>query len=101
MTMWTEEHTMLRDTVRRFVETEINPYVDEWEKEGIFPAHALFKKAGDIGLLGLNRPEAYGGSALDFSFNVAAAEELGAAHCGGVPMALGVQSDMCTPALTM
>jgi len=99
MSMWTEEHDMLRDTVRKFVENEINPYADEWEKEGIFPAHELFKKAGDLGLLGLNRPEEYGGMGLDYSYNVAAAEELGAADCGGIPMALGVQSDMCTPAL--
>ncbi len=99
MSMWTEEHDLLRKSVRKFVEDEINPYVDEWEAEGMFPAHELFKKAGDLGLLGLNRPEKYGGSDLDYSFNVAAAEELGLAHCGGVPMALGVQSDMCTPAL--
>ena len=99
MSMWTQEHEMLRDTVRKFVDNEINPYVDEWEKEGIFPAHELFKKAGDLGLLGLNRPEEYGGMGLDYSYNVAAAEELGSADCGGIPMALGVQSDMCTPAL--
>jgi citronellyl-CoA dehydrogenase len=96
---FTEEHEMLRQTVRRFVADEINPYVDEWEEAGIFPAHEVFKKAGDIGLLGLNRPEAYGGSGLDYSFNLVAAEELGTAHAGGVPMAMGVQSDMATPAL--
>ncbi|MFT5684079.1 MAG: citronellyl-CoA dehydrogenase [Myxococcota bacterium] len=99
MSMWTEEHRMLRDTVRRFVDNEINPFVDEWEEAGIFPAHELFKKAGNLGLLGLNREEKYGGSALDYSFNVAQAEELGHIHCGGIPMALGVHTDMCTPAL--
>ena len=99
MSMWTEEHRMLRDTVRRFVDNEINPYVDEWEEAGIFPAHELFKKAGNLGLLGLNREEKYGGSDLDYSFNVAQAEELGQIHCGGVPMAIGVHTDMCTPAL--
>ncbi len=96
---FTEEHDMLRNTVRKFVENEINPHVDEWEKEGIFPAHEVFKKAGELGLLGLNRPEEYGGSALDYSYNIVYAEELGTAHCGGVPMAMGVQSDMATPAL--
>ena len=58
MSMWTEEHDMIRKTVREFVNKEINPYVDEWEREGIFPAHELFKKAGDLGLLGLSRSSA-------------------------------------------
>lgn len=96
---FTDEHDMLRQTVRRFVAEEINPHCDAWEAEGIFPAHEVFKKAGEIGLFGLNRPEAYGGSGLDYTYSMVAAEELGAAHCGGVPMAMGVQSDMATPAL--
>ncbi|RME24135.1 MAG: acyl-CoA dehydrogenase [Deltaproteobacteria bacterium] len=97
--MWTPEHELLRQTVRNFVDKEINPYVDEWEEAGIFPAHDLFRKAGALGLLGLSRPEEYGGGGLDYSYSVAAAEELGTAHCGGVTMAMGVQSDMATPAL--
>lgn len=101
MSMWTEEHDMIRKTVREFVNKEINPYVEEWEAEGIFPAHELFKKAGDLGLLGLSRPEKFGGSGLNYSYSVAAAEELGRCHCGGIPMAMGVQSDMCTPALSI
>ena len=96
---WTEELDMLRETVRSFVRNEIDPHVDAWEREGIFPAHELFRKAGEIGLFGLTRPEEYGGSGLDYSYAIAAAEELGAAGCGGVPMAMGVQSDMATPAL--
>lgn len=96
---FTEEHDMLRDTVRRFVAEEINPHVDAWERDGLFPAHELFKKAGDLGLFGLNRPEAYGGSGLDYSYSVVYAEELGTADCGAIPMAMGVQSDMATPAL--
>jgi len=96
---FTDEHDMLRDTVRRFVDEEINPHVDQWEEEGIFPAHELFKKAGELGLFGLNRPEAFGGSDLDYSYSIVAAEELGRCRAGGVPMAMGVQSDMATPAL--
>lgn len=95
----TEDHQMLRQTVQKFVATEINPYVDEWEKKGIFPAKKLFKKAGDLGLLGLSKPTKFGGQALDYSFEVVFAEELGNATCGAVPMALGVQSNMATPAL--
>ena len=96
---FTPEHRELRRTVARFVEQEINPHVDEWEAAGRFPAHELFKKLGDLGLLGITKPEDCGGMGLDFSYSMVAAEELGAAHCGSVPMAIGVQTDMATPAL--
>jgi citronellyl-CoA dehydrogenase len=96
---FTQEHEDLKRTVERFVENEINPYVDEWEAAGIFPAHQLFKKLGDLGLLGLTRPEEYGGASLDYSYSVVMAEALGNTRCGGVPMAIGVQTDMATPAL--
>ena len=96
---FTQEHEELKRTVERFVENEINPYVDEWEAAGIFPAHQLFKKLGDLGLLGLTKPEAYGGAGLDYSYSVVMAEALGNTRCGGVPMAIGVQTDMATPAL--
>ena len=96
---FTEEHEALRKTVRQFVESEINPHVDEWEAAGIFPAHELFRKAGELGLLGISKPEEFGGLGLDYSYSVVAAEELGVSRCGGIPMALGVQTDMCTPAL--
>ena len=52
---FTSEHEELRRTVRKVVDTEINPYVDEWEEAEIFPAHTVFKKLGDAGLLGINR----------------------------------------------
>jgi len=96
---FTDEHRELRRTVARFVETEITPHVEEWEQAGRFPAHELFGKLGDLGLLGITKPEAYGGMELDFSFSMIMAEELGAARCGAVPMAIGVQTDMATPAL--
>ncbi len=96
---FTEEHEMFRQTVRAFVEKEINPYVDEWEAAGIFPAHDLFKKMGDLGFLGLNYPEEYGGSNVDYWYTVVFAEEIARANCGGVPMAIAVHTDMCTPAL--
>jgi len=96
---FTQEHEELKRTVERFVEHELNPHVDEWEEAGIFPAHEVFKKLGDLGLLGLTKPEAYGGAALDYSYSVVMAEALGNTRCGGVPMAIGVQTDMATPAL--
>ncbi|MFZ1107911.1 MAG: acyl-CoA dehydrogenase family protein [Rhodomicrobium sp.] len=95
----TEQHEQLRDTVTRFVEKEINPFVDDWEAAEEFPAHALFKKLGALGVLGVKYDEAYGGLGLDFSYSAVVAEALGACNCGGVPMAIGVQSDMATPAL--
>ena len=96
----THEHDELRRTVRRFIETEINPHVDEWEAAEIFPAHAVFKRLGQLGLLGLTKPEAYGGLALDYSYAVVLAEALGYCSCGAIPMAIGVHTDMATPALT-
>ena len=95
----TAEHLALSDTVKRFDENEINPYSDEWEKAGHFPAHEVFKKLGDLGLLGIKYDTAYGGMGLDFSYSMVASEALGVANCGGVPLAIGVQTDMCTPAL--
>jgi hypothetical protein len=69
------------------------------KRPSIFPAHQVFKGLGDLGLLGLTKPEAYGGAGLDYSYGMVMAETLGHINCGGVPMAIGVQTDMCTPAL--
>ncbi|REK19410.1 MAG: acyl-CoA dehydrogenase [Planctomycetota bacterium] len=98
-TGFTKAHQLFRQTVRQFIEQEINPYVDEWEEAKLFPAHDLFKKAGDLGLLGLSYPEEYGGMGGDYWYNIALAEELAHVACGAIPMALGVQTDMATPAL--
>ncbi|MEB5964772.1 acyl-CoA dehydrogenase family protein [Comamonas testosteroni] len=96
---WTHEHLEVRKTLKRYIDEKINPYVDAWEEEEIFPAHQVFKGLVDLGLLGLTKPEAYGGSGLDYSYSLMMAETLGHIRCGGVPMAIGVQTDMCTPAL--
>lgn len=96
---FTHEHREVQKTLKRLIDEDINPHVDEWEEAGIFPAHEVFKNLGNLGLLGLTKPEAYGGAGLDYSYSLAMAETLGHIHCGGVPMAIGVQTDMCTPAL--
>jgi citronellyl-CoA dehydrogenase len=96
---FTEEHHQLRRTVREFVDKEIRPHSERWEDEGIFPAHEVFKKAAKLGLLGVNKPEAYGGMGLDYSYQAVVTEELGGAGSSGVTMAIGVQTDMSTPAL--
>ncbi len=96
---FTPEHRQLEDTVVKFVQKEINPFVAEWEGAEQFPSHEVFKKLGDLGLLGLKYPEEFGGAGLDFSYSMVMAEALGECNCGGVPMAIGVQTDMATPAL--
>ncbi len=96
---YTHEHLAIQNTLKRFIDAEINPHVDEWEEAEIFPAHELFKKLGQLGLLGLTKPQDFGGAGLDYSYGLAMAEALGHIDCGGIPMAIGVQTDMCTPAL--
>lgn len=97
--MFTHEHEELRRSLRTFIDREINPHVEEWEEAETFPAHDLFKKMGDAGFLGVTKPPEYGGLGLDYSYSMVMAEELGNIQCGGVPMAIGVQTDMATPAL--
>ncbi len=98
--MFTPEHLALQDTVRRIIAKDITPYIDEWEAQEIFPAHKLFKTFGEAGLLGVNKPVEFGGMGLDYTFEVAFCEAIGEIGSGGVGMALAVQTDMATPALT-
>lgn len=93
---FTDEHHELRKTVRKFVEKEITPYVDEWEKDGIFPRD-LFKRMGDLGYLGLRYPEEVGGQGWDYFAGVIFAEEMARSGVGGFPMSIAVQTDMATP----
>ena len=95
----TEQHEAIRKTIAQFIDREINPNADQWEEEGIFPAHDIFKKMGSLGLLGIAKPEEFGGMGLDYSYQVVFSEELGRIRSGGVSMAIGVQTDMATPAL--
>ena len=93
------EHDALRQTTKQFVEKQLNPHIPQWERDGKFPMHDVFKQMGDLGLLGICKPVENGGMGLDYSYNLVVAEELGRAACGGVPLAIGVQTDMATPAL--
>jgi citronellyl-CoA dehydrogenase len=76
--LFTAEHEDVRRSLQRFIASEINPFVDEWEEAGAFPAHELFKKLGDLGFLGLNKPVEFGGQGLDYSYALMMAEELSA-----------------------
>src|SRR5690606_34186587 len=97
--LFTHEHEELRRTTRKVIEAHVNPFVDEWEKAGISPAHQVLRRCGEARLRGITRPAEYGGLGLDWSYEFVFAEELGHIRCGGVGMAIGVQTDMCTPAL--
>ncbi len=96
----TQEHEELRRNLSKFIDNEINPHVDKWEDAEIFPAHELFKKMGALGFLGLTKQEEYGGMGLDYSYAAVMAETLGRIRCGAIPMAIGVHTDMATPALS-
>ena len=96
---FTAEHDELRKTVARFVDTELNPHVEQWEAEGIWPAHAVLPKMAELGLLGISKPEKFGGMGLDYSYSLVFAEEMGNCAGGSLPMAIAVVTDMATPAL--
>jgi citronellyl-CoA dehydrogenase len=96
---WNEEHEQFRQSVRSTLLREVEPYVDEWEAAGAFPGHTLFKTLGAAGLFGLEYDPAYGGQGADHSYTVVLGEELGRIGCGGIPMAISVQTDMATPSL--
>ena len=95
---FTHEHDQLRKTVRDWATKELHPHAEEWEKARCFP-NEVFKKAGDLGLLGIRMPEELGGLGLDWWYTACYAEEL--VNCGmaGVTMGLLVQSDMATPVI--
>ena len=98
--MWTHEHEELKRGLKRFIDAEINPHVERMGGGGDLSGARGVPEAGRrSGYLGLTKPDEYGGSGLDYSYSVAMAEALGRIDCGGVPMAIGVQTDMATPAL--
>jgi citronellyl-CoA dehydrogenase len=100
--MWqpfTEEHQQFRKTVRAFAEKELAPHVEEWEHDELFP-NWVFKRAGELGILGAHFPEEHGGAGLDYWFSAAKAEELPHSKMAGVNMGLLVQSDMATPVIS-
>jgi citronellyl-CoA dehydrogenase len=96
---FTEEHELFRSTVREVVQKEIDTHADDWEAAGDFPAHELFARFGELGLLGVEYDTAYGGGGADHSFTMIFGEEIGRSASLGVSMALAVQTDMATPAL--
>jgi alkylation response protein AidB-like acyl-CoA dehydrogenase len=93
--IFTEEHDHLRESIRAFVTKELAPHAEEWE-ETTFP-DSVFRRMGELGLLGLSYPEEYGGQGGDYFCNLVLAEEMAHAKCGGVGMGIAVHTDMATP----
>jgi citronellyl-CoA dehydrogenase len=93
-----EEHQIFRKQVRGFAENELAPHVDQWEEEKIFP-NSVFKRAGELGILGAHYPEDVGGGGGDFWMSVVKSEELARCGSAGVTMGLLVQADMATPVI--
>ena len=94
----TDEHRMLRDQARRFVEEEIRPHGDVWEKQGSVPRE-VYRKMGALGFFGLRYPEKYGGSNLDAVASVVLWEELAKSGYAGVGVGASVHAEMASPHL--
>ncbi len=95
-TLFTPEHDAFRDTVRRFIEEHVTPFHAEWEKAGQVP-RSLWKKAGELGLLCVNAPEAYGGLGADFMYSAILVEEM--ARAGATGPTFYLHSDIVAPYL--
>ena len=96
--IFTTEHDELRSSVRRFVDQELRPNVEEWEEAGRFPDE-VFRRAGELGFLGLHYPPRWGGAGGDLAAEIVFVEEVAKSGCGALPMALSVQTDMATPSI--
>ena len=96
-TLFTEEHQMFRDAVRRFVTQEIIPYNDQWESNGVV-SRELWLRAGQHGFLGLNVPERYGGAEVDdFRYSAILSEETTRAHVTSVGTGISLHNDIVIP----
>ncbi len=93
--IFTDEHEQLRDSIRRFVIKELQPHAEEWE-ETTFP-NWVFQRMGELGFLGLDKPEEYGGQGGDYYTSLVLAEEIVHARCGGLAMGVAVHTDMAMP----
>jgi len=99
LSMFTDEHEMLRRTVRAFVEKEVAPQADAWEEAGRIPRE-FWRRLGELGLLGLEFPVEYGGGGGDFLSSVVLGEEMARCRSGGVAFSVLVHTDMSSPWLT-
>jgi len=92
---FTDAHEELRLHIRKFLDKEVKPHLEEWE-EKTFP-DSIFKRFGELGFLGLRYPPEYGGQGGDYFSAIVLSEEMARAGCGGLGMAVAVQTEMATP----
>ncbi len=97
--LFTQEHEMLRKSIRAFVEKEVTPHDAEWETAGQIPK-SFWRRLGELGFLGLEFPTEYGGAGGDFLSSVVLGEEMARCRSGGVAFSVLVQTDMSSPWLT-
>ncbi len=97
--IFTEEHEMFRRSLRSFIEKEIAPHAEEWEKQGEFPHRKVFPQFGELGFLGVNVSEEYGGAGADFVATMVFAEEMVGCNSGGVASSIGLHSNIALPYL--
>lgn len=96
--MFSAEHEETRKVLRKFVQTELYPHAAEWEAAEMFPSE-VFRRMGQLGFLGMDYPEEYGGSGGDYLYAVVRAEEMTNSGCGGLNMGVGVHTDMVLPTI--
>ena len=96
-TLFEPEHELFRDSVRRFIEAEMVPFNDEWERAGLVDRE-LFKKAGANGFLGMAAPEEHGGGGVDdFRYNLVIGEEIQRAGVDAAGLGITLHNDICLP----
>jgi acyl-CoA dehydrogenase len=96
--IFTEDHDLIRNQLRRFVDDVVKPQGPKWEEAGFVPREVL-RRMGALGFLGIRYPEEFGGSALDTLATIVLAEELGRSSFGGVAVTVLVHTDMASPHL--
>ena len=97
---FSKTHDMVRKSVRDFIRKEVRPYIEDWEEAGEFPRE-IYKKAADVGILGMGYPEAYGGTPGDVFFQIAVSEELMRSTSGGFCAGLGSLNIAIPPILNL
>jgi acyl-CoA dehydrogenase len=95
--IFSEEHDLFREQFRRFVKTEVEPFAEQWNRDGITP-RAIWKRMGEEGYLGANQPVEYGGAGGDFLYDAIVIEELAYFRCHALQASL--HTDICLPYLT-
>jgi len=96
--VFNEQHDMFRQAVRSFVDKEVAPHIEEWEEAGQIP-RSIWPRMGELGFLGVEYDEKYGGAGADFLTSAVLHEEMARSRSGSLAMAVGVQNDMASPHL--